>query len=69
MVSLQLKDEVRSTLSPHFSDMDWWDERVHEAIKDGFLDPKNYLESAHECFVEQLLGNETAAVDRVSEKS
>lgn len=53
-VILKLKDGI--TVNEAMPDLpEWWDEDVHEAIEDGFLDPKDYLGSAHEYYVQMFL--------------
>lgn len=53
-VILKLKDGI--TVNEAMPDLpEWWDEDVAEAIEDGFLDPKDYLVSAHEYFVQMIL--------------
>lgn len=53
-VILKLKDGI--TVNESMPDLpEWWDEDVHEAVEDGFLDPKDWLTSAHEYFVQVIL--------------
>lgn len=53
-VILKLKDGI--TVNEAMPDLpEWWDEDVHEAVEDGFLDPKDWLGSAHEHFIETIL--------------
>ena len=42
----RLHVELRNTATDD-TIIEWWDDAVKEAIEDGFLDPRNYHESAY----------------------
>ncbi len=53
-VELMLNPDLNIDLATIPELPEWWDEAVQEAIDDGFLDPRNYLKSAHAYYMEHV---------------